>query len=144
MPRPSLHTDAYEDSVRRHVPIIFIAGPIKHWWTCWGSPEHERYLQQRSAVRAQLIDDGYLTYAAWDAIKGTWDERAQAINDTAIRTSDLMLDLTPTGIPAHGTGDEVRLAIRENVPVLRVLPEWSISELRRVVRLMVGPGVEYE
>lgn len=130
--------------------MIFLAGPIKHWWTCWGSPEHEDYVAWRDEVRSALIEAGYLTYAPWDAIKGTWDPRAQAINDIAIRTADLMLVMTPLGIPADGTDAEVAFAHEAKTQVLHTWPlsgagpEMRIALLLDRVRELIGLGVAYE
>jgi hypothetical protein len=142
--RPSLSTDAYEDDVARDVPLVFLAGPIKHWWDCWGSTSHNQYVQHRERTRAALIDAGYLTYAPWDAIKGTWSHRAQAINDAGIRGADLLLDLTPANVPALGTAAEVAYAEEVGTPVLRVPPVVPARMIVRHVERLLGPGHRYE
>lgn len=142
--RPSLLTDAYEDDTDREPPMIFLAGPIKHWWTCWGSYEHKRYIGFRDLVRHELIKAGYLTYAPWDAIKGTWNPRAQAINDAAIAASDLLLVLTPTGVPADGTEDESDYARRVQTPQLWVPMPLNVRQFLSEVDDLVGPGVPYD
>lgn len=134
---------AYEDETRRTVPIIFLAGPVKFWWTCFGSDEHRSYVLYRDWVRKTLIDANYLTYASWDAIKGTWDKRAQAINDMAISVSDLLIVLTPEGIPADGTEDEAEYAKRLGVPVLYLPPSADQHQLLPRVGYAVGDGVPW-
>lgn len=102
---------AYEDSTRRDPSIIFLAGPIKYWWSCWGSPEHERYARWREALRSALVTEGYLTYAPHDAFKGAWTERAQAINNAAILASDLVVTMRPIlVVTAEGTEAELQFA----------------------------------
>lgn len=131
--------------------IVFLAGAIKYWWlkrcsrsicgallsedaeVCWacnssavfelwGSPEHQEYVAYRNHVRALLIEADYLTYAPHEAFKGTWDERAQAVNDAGIAAADLMLNLSPEGVPTVGTDDEVAYAVRIGTPVMHVPP----------------------
>lgn len=135
--------------------IVFLAGAIKYWWlkkcdrcqhicaedatfcpNCdwtgvyelWGSPEHQEYVTYRDHVRKLLIDDGYLTYAPHEAFKGTWDPRAQAVNDAGIAVSDLMLNLSPLYIPTEGTDDEVLYAARVGTPAIHIPPN-SLSAL---------------
>jgi hypothetical protein len=127
--RPSLSTDAYEDDVARDVPLVFLAGPIKHWWDCWGSTSHNQYVQHRERTRAALIDAGYLTYAPWDA---------------GIRGADLLLDLTPANVPALGTAAEVAYAEEVGTPVLRVPPVVPARMIVRHVERLLGPGHRYE
>ena len=122
-------TDTIQDGQKHRVPIIFLAGPIKHWWTCWGSDEHRLYLFHRDWVRRTLIDAGYLTYAPWDAFKGSWDERAQAINEQAIAISDLFINMTPPGIPAEETELEQSLAWSHGVPTTHAIPGLTKRDL---------------
>lgn len=125
--------------------IIFLAGAIKYWWltqcqrcnailpedseVCtlcnsssvfplWGSESHDLYVAWRDHVRGLLIDNGYLTYAPHEAFKGTWDEKAQPINDAAIAASNLMLVLSPPGAITVGTDAEVVFATRVGTPSL--------------------------
>lgn len=142
--RPTSETDAYEDDTPTDPPMIFLAGPIKHWWTCWGSEGHKRYVAHRDMVRALLIHHGYLTYAPWDAIKGTWNPRAQAVNDVAIATADLMVILTPAGIPADGTEGETAYAGRVHTPTMFWTPIHEATNRLAKIRWMVGLGQSYE
>lgn len=137
-------TDTPQDGKVHRVPIIFLAGPIKHWWTCWGSPEHAEYLDHRWRVRTYLIDGGYLTYAPWNAIKGSWDPRAQQINYAAILHCDALLWLTPTGIPDQETQHEVKIATHAGKIVAHVLPLIHELDLIQFLEESIGPGIPYE
>lgn len=95
----------------------------------WGGPEHVRYVQWRNDVRNFLILNGFLTYAPHEAFKGTWDPRAQAVNDAGIAASDAMLDLSPRGILTEGTDDEVRYAARVDTPVILAPPYSGLPRL---------------
>lgn len=91
--------------------IIMEAGPIKHWWDAnWDTPEHWAYDAWREAVSAGLVDASFLVYRPHHAFKGTWTERAQAVNDAALRVSDAVVNLTPDGVPSLGTDGEVLYA----------------------------------
>jgi hypothetical protein len=139
--RPTPFTDAYEDDTPWNPPVVFLAGPIKHWWTCWESPEHMAYVQWRDKVQGTLIEAGYLTYCPWGGIKGTWNPKAQAINDAAIAVADVVLILTPHGIPADGTEDESQYAKRVRTPTLRLPPG---SDILQEVRRLVGFGTQWD
>jgi hypothetical protein len=98
-------------------------------WTCdfpcrelWGGDEHTAYVAYRDRVRALLVKAGYLTYAPHEAFKGTWDDRAQAVNDAGIAAADLMLNLSPEGAITVGTDDEVAYAERIGTPVVHIPP----------------------
>ncbi len=86
----------------------------------WGGPMHTAYVAYRDRVRKLLIDAGYLTYAPHEAFKGTWDDRAQAVNDAGIAAADLMLNLSPEGAITVGTDDEVAYAERIGTPVVHI------------------------
>lgn len=134
----ALHTDA-APSVGDHTKIIFLAGAIKYWWEpgMWDSPLHKEYIAWRNEVRAVLIDHGYLTYAPHEAFKGTWTERAQAINDAGIQMADLMLVLSPRDIPTLGTDDEVLIAERYGTPVLSTPPSLGIRGLLSLLEVLL-------
>lgn len=157
---PSLHTDA-QPPVGDHTKVIFLAGAIKYWWLwecdicgdlqesdkgecpksdcdgwyseLWGCDFHKAYLKWRDDVRHALIDLGYLTYAPHEAFKGTWHEKAQAVNDAGIAMSDLMLVLSPPNIPTEGTDDEVLYAKRVDTPILYAEPSMGIAALLRAL-----------
>ena len=56
-----------------------------------------------------------------------WDERAQAVNDAGIAACDVMLVLSPSGIPTEGTDEEVAYAERVGTPVMYVPPGSDIT-----------------
>jgi len=93
----------------------------------WGGPEHTEYVEHRNYIRRMLVQEGYLTYAPHEAFKGTWDERAQAVNDAGIAACDVMLVLSPSGIPTEGTDEEVAYAERVGTPVMYVPPGSDIT-----------------
>lgn len=91
--------------------IIMLAGPIKHWWDeNWDTPQHWQYAEWRDRVSSSLVDDGYLVYRPHEAFKGRWDERAQSVNDLILRTADVILNMTPDGVPSLGTDGEIMYA----------------------------------
>lgn len=141
--------------------LIFLAGAIKYWWlkkcerceavlpedakVCpfcnsssiyelWGSPEHTAYVEWRDRIRRVLIENGYLTYAPHEAFKGTWDDKAQAVNDAAIAASDAALVLSPPGIPTIGTDDEVIYAKRVGTIVLYLPPGTDMSYVLHMIQ----------
>ncbi len=115
---PTLETDA-APPVGDNSKIVILAGAIKYWWGGnWDTPEHYEYLQWREQVRALLVGSGYLVYAPHEAFKGTWTERAQVVNNSAIETSDVMVVLTARSIPSEGTDDEIKHAREVGTPVV--------------------------
>lgn len=127
---PDHETDA-APPVAKDTKFVFLAGAIKHWWEqgMWDSTEHRDYLRWRNEVRAVLIEEGYLTYAPHEAFKGTWTERAQAVNDAGIAACDVMLVLSPEHIPTEGTDLEVDFAQRRGVRVVYAPPTMTTSEM---------------
>jgi hypothetical protein len=110
--------------------IIFLAGAVAWWWDAnWDSPQHYEYLEWRNQVRTALIAGGFLTYAHYEAFKGTWNPVAQKINDYAITQSHLFLILTPDNIPSEGTDKEVLIAKQWHVPVLTHTSDMGIATL---------------
>jgi hypothetical protein len=88
--------------------FVVVVGPIDHWWNeNWGTFEHEVYATWRDGVCKQLVEAGHLVYRPHEAFKGAWDERGQAVNDVAIDSADVMVNLRPDGVPAYGTQAEV-------------------------------------
>ena len=71
-------------------PVITLVGPIKIWWSQWDSPLHKKYTEWRDAVRVALVKAGCAVYSPHRAIQGSWNEKLQAINDTAIRSSAII------------------------------------------------------
>lgn len=93
---------------------VMLAGPIKAWWDEWDSDRHKVYLEWRELLSTSLVEAGHLVYRPWEAWKGQWDDNdgdrvAQAVNDVAVRTAEVVLNLTPPGVPSHGTDVEVIL-----------------------------------
>jgi len=88
---------------------VVIIGPIKHWWDeNWDTQEHWLYEADRNLLSKVLVNRGYLVYRPHEAFKGPWVEAAQAVNDVAIRRADLVINITPYGIPSEGTDEEMR------------------------------------
>jgi hypothetical protein len=113
--------------------IITLAGPICFWWGReWDSERHKQYVEWRDALRVALVKAGYLVYSPHRAIQGAWHPRAQKINDTAIRNSDVVIVMTPPGVPAEGTDDEVKLALRHGVRLIYA-PPGSGEDLDRLL-----------
>ena len=114
--------------------IIFLSGAVAYWWDeNWDTPEHYEYMQWRDNVRTALIAGGYLTYAHYEAFKGTWNPRAQMINNYALRVCDLMLIMTAAAIPSPGTDEEMEMAQAFKVPVLRVPSSVGLARLLPMV-----------
>lgn len=103
--------------------IVMLVGPIDFWWNeNWKTPEHQAYMVWRRNVNDQLVEAGHLVYRPHEAFKGAWDERAQIVNDEAIARADLLINLTPPGVPAHGTTVEIMTAMMLGVPVYDAPP----------------------
>lgn len=111
---------------------VFLAGPIDYWWNeNWETPAHIAYMEWRTYIHKRLVEAGHVVYSPHNAIKGAWDEAMQAINDTAIHVCDVLIYLTPYGIPAHGTDDEVVVARLLGKQVYHAPPtnHWQIDHL---------------
>ena len=104
--------------------VVMLAGPIKIWWAegMWDSEPHQTYVQWRDAIRVACVKAGFLVYSPHRAWQGAWSENAQRINDTAVEACDVVLDLTPPGIPADGTAAETAYARKVGTPVLVAPP----------------------
>ncbi|MHA3701406.1 hypothetical protein ACXR2U_04420 [Jatrophihabitans sp. YIM 134969] len=111
---------------------VMLAGPIKHWWVEWESPRHVEYTTWRDAVRVALVKDGCLVYSPHRAWQGAWHEAAQSVNDAAIDMADVMIDLTPPGVPADGTAAECAEAERVGTPVVAA-PPGSADDLAHLL-----------
>jgi len=117
------HNGAIEVGLPTGKPLmIFIAGPIKHWWgfADWDAPQVKRYFEWRDAVEVACVEAGFLVYMPHMAWRGSWHEDAQLVNNHAIETVDVVIDLTPPGIPADGTTREITHAyvVGKNVMAL--------------------------
>lgn len=103
----------------------------------WDSPEHRQYVAWRSYVRTRLIKAGYLTYAPHEAFKGTWSDRAQAVNNAGIAAADVMLVLSPPNIATLGTDVEVEYARRVGTTI-RHAPPGHFEALDKLERELSG------
>jgi nucleoside 2-deoxyribosyltransferase len=126
---PALLAREGEGAVQVDLPIgrpllVMLAGPIKIWWAdgMWDHPAHDQYTEWRDAVRVACIKAGFLVYSPHRAWQGAWNEAAQLVNDKAIEVADVMLDLTPDGIPAEGTDAETAYASAVGTPVVAAPP----------------------
>jgi hypothetical protein len=116
-------------------PIVFMAGAVAYWWDeNWISPEHYEYLQWRNDLRAALITLGFLVYAHYEAFKGTWNPRAQSINQFALENSDLMVVQTAAHIPSPGTDDEIRTAEFNGIPWVRIDSSVGLARVPSIVQ----------
>lgn len=117
-----------------------LAGPIKAWWDCWDSPDHKHYVKWREFLSQSLVEEGHLVYRPHEAWKGNWSESAQAVNDSAIYNVDVVINLTPPGVPSAGTDLEMHLCEYLNKPVIYAAPPprstssiWTLSIKAREV-----------
>jgi hypothetical protein len=116
--------------------IIFIAGPVDYWWNeNWLTPAHFDYMDWRTSVSKALVEAGHLVYRPHEAFKGAWHEGAQVVNDRAIEISDLLVNITPPGIPAYGTDAEIAYARSLNKPVFHAPPDDTSQIGHLIVRL---------
>jgi hypothetical protein len=113
--------------------LVMLAGPIKIWWAdgMWDSEIHGVYTEWRDAVRVACIKAGFLVYNPHRAWQGAWSEVAQHVNDKAIEVADVMVDLTPPGVPADGTAAEIAHAASVGTPVVPAPPgdAGAVAEL---------------
>ena len=107
------------------VPIkAVLAGPIVVWWdpAMHGTELHQRFLEWRDAVRVALVRSGVLVYSPHRAWQGPWHEDVQAVNDEAVRISDVLIVTTPPGIRADGTAGEMAVATAAGVRIVHAPP----------------------
>lgn len=137
--KPSVHTDAFENDELDHKnKMVFLGGGIAYWWgERFGSPEHQDYVQWRHDVRATLIEHNFLVYAPHEAFKGTWNRKAQIVNDAAITVSDLVLVISASYAIGNGTREETEFARRSDVPVAHAPPETGLMKMLETVRINV-------
>ena len=95
---------------------VFLAGPIEYWWDTPEDPHrfHSHaarvYRQHRDELRDHLVSEGYLVYSPHTAFKGDWNEKMQPVNDYVLGLCDIVVDMSPPGIPGKGTEHELALA----------------------------------
>ncbi len=111
-----------------------LVGPIDVWWNeNWDTRQHRVYKRWRNTVNRRLVEAGHLVYRPHEAFKGAWKEHAQAVNDAAVSIADCLVNLTPPGVPAYGTADEIALAKNLKVAVYDAPP----GDLRQIRALIV-------
>lgn len=107
---------------------ITICGPIEYWWgERWASPEHNRYRDWREAVSTALVNAGHLVYRPHEAFKGMWDDNdgdefGQLVNDAALLASQLVIFLTPEGVPSEGCDGEREFCEQHDIPMV----DWPL------------------
>jgi hypothetical protein len=133
------------------MPIIMLAGPIKHWWNeNWQTKDHLAYDDWRRRVNDALVARNYLVYRPHEAFKGAWDERAQSVNDMVLRSADVILNLTPPGVPSLGTDAEMLYASNFDSIIIDAPPtsdyDSGIRELMIKIEQLVPPmdGMEQD
>lgn len=126
-----------DESPEEVPPIVMLAGPIKVWWSEWGSGRHKKYTQWRDAVRVALVKAGCAVYSPHRAIQGRWNERLQNINDSAIKAADHVVILTPPGCPAEGTEREHAYAKEYGIHLV-FAPPGNDEDLKKLVRKITG------
>lgn len=131
---------AYDGKSRTGTPagIIMLAGPIKHWWDeNWLTAEHERYVEWRNRVTDTLVAGGYLVYQPHAAFKGTWNEKAQVVNNIVISICDALVVLTPDGVASVGTDEEIYQAKKQSKPIIPVAPpDWPADDEKVCIDLL--------
>lgn len=101
--------------------FVFYAGPIRHWWGTgrWGTRAHKVYTNQRDTIHTELSAD-FLVYAPYRAWRGPWNELAQKVNEHAVMLCDAMVWLHVDGVLAHGTDEELLLAMDMGKPTFDI------------------------
>ena len=114
--------------------IIMLAGPIKAWWDDeWNTHAHWHYALWRERVSAELVKSYHLVYRPHEAFQGSWDERAQSINDFVLRTSDAIINLTPPGVLSEGTDGEVLYAANYGKTIIDLAPPKRVEDFERAL-----------
>lgn len=127
--------------------IVSLIGPIEHWWDTEDDPYRFmslpaiEYRAHRIELSGWLVSKGYLVYRAHEAFKGPWDDRAQKLNDFGIEISDIIINMSPPGIPGAGTAREAALAETLLKPVIAFPPRTSYQLLESQLNL-VAVGLE--
>lgn len=129
--------------------IVNVIGPIETWWDTEENPnrfnsyEARRYRQWREAVCRELAKY-FLVYRPHEAFKGSWNEKAQAVNDAGIKISDFIVNLKPDGVEALGTDHEEEFAkqVGKHVfyappPVLDHSIDTTAAEFARTLDMVV-------
>lgn len=118
--------------------IIMLVGPIDYWWNeNWNSPKHEAYMAWRNELNKALVEAGHLVYRPHEAFKGAWNELAQIVNNAAIASADVLIDMNP-GVPAYGTEAELTLA-RNMRKDIRLAPPGDYSNVQDLIVPLEDP-----
>lgn len=122
-------------------PIVMLVGPVAYWWDTdtyqhWNTPEHWHYVAWRERVNDALVETGYLVYRHWEAWKGTWNNKAQALNNVALDVSDIVVNMRPEYAWSEGTDEELVRAAETGKKVIMAQPpateeefSWAIKNL---------------
>lgn len=111
------------------MPVVMLAGPIKAWWDDeWNTPEHWKYALWRERVNTELVKSYFLVYRPHEAFQGTWDERGQSINDYVLRICDVVINMTPPGVPSMGTDGEVLYARNFSKAIIDAPPPEKLTD----------------
>jgi hypothetical protein len=121
-------------------PLVVLGGAIRAWWDeGWDTPEHRRYVAWRDDVARELVARGYLIYRPHTAFKGTWNEKAQAVNDAAIEAADAFLVLSDLdAFRSEGTLAEILHAGRVGTPVVYGFEDYGLHYVLRILELTIG------
>lgn len=118
-------------------PVVVLIGPIRVWWSEWGSPRHQEYTRWRDAVRVACVKAGCAVYSPHRAIQGRWNKKLQRINNAAIIDADIIINLTPMGVPAEGTMEEVELA-KKHLKLILNAPPSDDERIAFLIRILEG------
>lgn len=126
---------------------VFLAGPIEYWWQDdnFDTPLAVAYRRYRELLAQAFVDEGFLVFLPHQAFKGSWNEKMQEVNNCALIRSDVVIDMSPRGIPGLGTAHEMQIARDHGIPIVCAFPdvEWpSQFGMQRyaetVVRVVTG------
>ena len=111
---------------------VFLAGPIEYWWDTPEDPNRfyshaaREYRRHRDDLSEALAEAGFLVYRPHMAFKGDWNEKMQPVNDYVISLSDIVIDMSPPGIPGAGTKHEMEYAEKLGKQIYICNPRHSI------------------
>ncbi len=125
--------------------IVMLGGAISCWWLepYKDTLVHKDYVRWRDEVQDAFIQAGHLTIRSDLMFKGRWVERAQKINDLAIKNSDAFVDMTPVGIPSEGSRREQVYAWGHSIPTYNA-PPWDWYEIAHMLQPLEDPYACWE
>lgn len=132
------HNGAIQVEAATEMPlVVFLGGPIKHWWgfDSWDEGLPKQYFEWRDAVEVAFVEAGFLLYMPHHAWRGRWWEPVQGVNDSAVKAAHVLVYLTPEGVPADGTDEEVAVAERHGIRTVH-LPPGSDEDLQAAVQAL--------